>query len=129
MSWWKKVKEAVNDFMDNPPPTDGKQQITDCLTQFRKDLEANTGDSIATIELTAASVLDDVCKCLGLYQEDIYQVLGAEGYAFAYELPAIEMPDEWLQEHESRVIRRQRLFAQLNELSSAKAGATWRGTN
>lgn len=126
-AWWNAVRERVQTATDWLR-TD-RDQMVDRLTQFRvnavKEARAsfrNDTIDLPDVQTNLAHALDDICEALGLDQEAIRQVLGEAAYTYIYDMPAVELDAYMQQEYEKIAARRQALLAQLNELSSVKAG-------
>jgi hypothetical protein len=53
--------------------------LTDRLTEFRESLEEGTESPVGMLQVTAAILLSDLCRFLGLDEQQHDQVLGEKG--------------------------------------------------
>lgn len=60
--------------------------LTGRLAQFRADLEEGTGQSIGTLQADAALLLSDLCRFLGLDEQQHDHVLGESGVQHVMEV-------------------------------------------
>ena len=61
------------------PPTAINEYLTEALAQFRASLEEGTGQPIDALPTNPALLLSDLCRFLGLDEQQHDRVLGASG--------------------------------------------------
>jgi hypothetical protein len=63
-----------------------KNYLTGKLAQFRTTLEGEAGQPICEIELDGTLLLSDICRFLGLDEQQYNQVLGENGVQYVSEV-------------------------------------------
>ena len=62
--------------------------LTRCLLAYRQQIECETGVPVKDLQLNTALLLSDLCRLLGLSEENCRQVLGDQAANFVYGVEA-----------------------------------------